>query len=334
MKLGPLAQVVAAFVLVGVPVCSYGQDTVQPASTVASQAPASDDYNILTFTAELSRLEHEIGGKPAAGHFTDMQKALPSYWHVATPERTFTISTGPFRLLLRADTADKATAWLENLRHQVDSYSVETTSNANAASELQKILSDSRFAKVQPPGPWDRFRQRVNAWLAHMLQEMFRSIGRHPLGAEILFWLLVVAAVGFVALMVYRFFLRREQIDELHAAATPIIARSWQEWVRAAREAAARADYREAIHSAYWAGITRLQDAGALPRDRAKTPREYLRALVTPRSDAIVSNEQFKDPLAKLTSHLERAWYANRGARSEDFADTLHQLEALGCPLD
>jgi hypothetical protein len=111
-------------------------------------------------------------------------------------------------------------------------------------------------------------------------------------------------------------------------------SRSWQEWIRAARESAARGDYREAIHSAYWAGITRLQDAGALPLDRAKTPREYLRALSAPRAPEQESTEKYKEPLRKLTTNLELAWYANRKADSAEFSETLQHVEALGCRLD
>src|SRR6202030_212073 len=111
----------------------------------------------------------------------------------------------------------------------------------------------------------------------------------------------------------------------------------WQEWIHAAREAAARGDFREAVHSAYWAGISRLEETGVLPRDRTKTPREYLQLIdARPLAAELDSHaaQDYKKPLAALTSRLERIWYANRLARLEDFDDTLRHLEALGCSLE
>ena len=117
----------------------------------------------------------------------------------------------------------------------------------------------------------------------------------------------------------------------LQAAAVP--SRSWQEWVFAAREAAGRADYRMAIHCAYWGGIARLQDLGALAPDRAKTPREYLRALHKAKlilPEALATRHL---ALSLLTSRLEKIWYGYQIATEADFHDSLTQLEILGCHL-
>jgi hypothetical protein len=137
-----------------------------------------------------------------------------------------------------------------------------------------------------------------------------------------------------LAFLAYRLLTQGDRIDSLHPEPVRMRSRSWQEWIRAAREAAARGEYRDAIHAAYWAGITRLQDAGALPLDRAKTPREYLRALSAPRAPEQEPTEKYKEPLSKLTTNLELAWYANRRAGSAEYSDTLQQAEALGCRLD
>jgi hypothetical protein len=95
--------------------------------------------------------------------------------------------------------------------------------------------------------------------------------------------------------------------------------RTEEEWLAAAHRAAAEGDWRQAIHNAYWAAITRLQRSGALPEDRTRTPREYLRLF------------SGREPLAALTSGLERFWYARRIARPEDFRESLNHLETLGC---
>ena len=117
----------------------------------------------------------------------------------------------------------------------------------------------------------------------------------------------------------------------LQSAAVP--TRSWQEWVFAAREAAGRGDYRMAIHCSYWAGIARLQDLGALSPDRAKTPREYLRALTKAKlvlPETLATKQQ---ALSLLTSRLEKIWYGYQIATEADFRDSLTQLEILGCHL-
>jgi hypothetical protein len=118
---------------------------------------------------------------------------------------------------------------------------------------------------------------------------------------------------------------------DLQAAAVPAL--SWQEWIFGAREAAGRGDYRIAVHCAYWAGIARLQDLGALSPDRAKTPREYLIALTKSKlvlPETLATRQQ---ALTLLTSRLEKIWYGYQTATEADFRDSLTQLETLGCHL-
>jgi hypothetical protein len=110
--------------------------------------------------------------------------------------------------------------------------------------------------------------------------------------------------------------------------------RTWQEWIRAVRDAATRNDFREAVRSAYWAGVTRLQDSGALPRDQSKTPREYLQALSEPYSAEGPSASRTREALSILTNRLEQIWYADRRASSDDLSVALRQLETLGCQLE
>ena len=51
-------------------------------------------------------------------------------------------------------------------------------------------------------------RQRFNRWLLHMLEKLFEGIGKHPMGAKALFWLIVFVMVGWLALVLVRFWLR------------------------------------------------------------------------------------------------------------------------------
>ncbi|MGA8036554.1 MAG: DUF4129 domain-containing protein [Candidatus Acidiferrales bacterium] len=334
MKLGALLLVVSLIARLAPPI----QDAVraqEPTPSSARQAPPTNGtFNPKTLSAELERIDGQLRKNPKQEQLKDLQGELPSSWVVETAERIYTIPTDSLRILLNPKKLGEAREYLASLRNQLESYDQESVAPSSARAELDRILTGSQFKKVRPPSPWELWRQRVNAWLIRQVERFLRSIARHPIGAKILFWVLLAGGVASVAFLVYRMFLRRDHLNEFRTIPSPISARSWQEWVRAAREAAARGDYREAIHSAYWAGITRLQDSGALPRDRAKTPREYLRALAAPRAEAVDFHEKFREPLTKLTTLLERTWYAKRGAGSDDFRNTLQHLEALGCPLD
>jgi hypothetical protein len=167
-----------------------------------------------------------------------------------------------------------------------------------------------------------------------MLLRLFGEMAQYPIGGQVLFWAIVVLCVGFLALWVFRFTVSRDRIEALPPGHVVAPSRTWQEWIRVARMAASRNDFREAIHAAYWAGIARLEDTGMLPKDRTKTPREYLRLISQPARGELMPPAAYRQPLTVLTSRLERTWYGNRPASGDDFRDTLEQVEALGCQLE
>jgi hypothetical protein len=233
--------------------------------------------------------------------------------------------------------SDDAKLWVDHVIGEARGYSEAAlrakNTTGDAHRELEKILGGSEFAAVHPPSAWDMFRQRLSAWMLRMLGKLFGGMARYPIGGEILFWLIVVAGVGFIALWVFRFLASRERMEAMPGSEIVNASRTWQEWIRMAREAAARNDFREAVHAAYWAGIARLEDAGVVPKDRTKTPREYLR-LVTSAPGELAARPMYREPLTELTKRLERIWYANRGAGPDDYQQTLRQLEAMGCQLE
>jgi Domain of unknown function (DUF4129) len=158
---------------------------------------------------------------------------------------------------------------------------------------------------------------------------------RYPITGEILFWGILLLAVSLLARWLFLFLVRRDQMAALSEQEIVAATRTWQEWIRLARRAAAREDFREAVHAAYWAGIARLEDVSALPKDRTKTPREYLRVLSTVSQGGLASRStDYGAPLKQMTTLLERVWYANRGAVARDYDDTLQQLKALGCQME
>jgi hypothetical protein len=309
----------------------------QAPSTSNSQ-PAEKVYDAKSFAAELQRLDAELQEKPTAASVKDLRDTLPPSWNLSTPEHSYSISTKPLRDQLNGTSAGKALTWIEHLQVEIQSaQQAEGQPLANAHAHLNKILAGKGFEGVRPPTYLELFRERASAWLQRMSLKLFSGLSRHPIGAQALFWVVLIAGVGFIALWIFRYISGRDSMNFFQPGTTTVTTRTWQEWIRAARDAAARGDFREAVHSAYWAGISRLEETGTLPRDRTKTPREYLSLVDTqPRGTEVAgpAAEDYKKPLTALTSRLERIWYANRMARLEDFDDTLRQLEALGCSLE
>ena len=295
----------------------------------------TETYDAASFTEELHRLAGLLEKKPSTNEMVALRDELPKSWTVSTPERTYSISTEPLRNQLTALSSEAAHEWVVHLAAEVEASSGGASESvAQARSELDGILARQEFRSVRPPNAWDLFRQRMAAWLERLLMKLFGSIGEHPIGGRIVFWLIMAAGVVCVALWLIRFLGSRDRMNSLAASRTVVAPRTWQEWIRMAREAANRGDFREAVHSSYWAGIVRLEDAGVVPRDRTRTPREYLRIVTEPSAGELAARPTHREPLATLTSRLERIWYANRGAGPEDFQDSLRQLEALGCQLD
>ena len=297
------------------------------------QKPSADIYDAASFGAELRRLDAALQGKPSAAAIANLRNNLPSAWQVSSTEHSYSISTKPLQELLTVPSVFKAETWIEHLQIEIERSQRPDAYFPAASSELHKILSSRSFEGVRPPTALDLFRQRAAAWLERMMLKLFGRISRHPIGAKILFWLLLIGGVGFVAFLVFRYINNRDNLNSFKLASSLVTSRSWQEWILAGRQAAKSGDFRGAVHSAYWAGIARLEEAGAVPRDRSRTPREYLRFVGQIRAD-IVAPANYKAPLTALTTRLERIWYANKPASSADFSDSLRELEALGCPLE
>jgi len=176
------------------------------------------------------------------------------------------------------------------------------------------------------------FRQRVIQWLIRLLGSIFQRIGKYPMSARIFLWALIIGVVLWVALVLFRYWTKRAALEELQSPESVVYSRSWQEWIQAAREAANRGDYREAIHSAYWAGISFLEDSEVVRKDRTRTPREYMR-LVSNSTQLVASGRKTREALSALTVTLEQVWYGRRPASNQDFTNALQSVEALGCQL-
>jgi Domain of unknown function (DUF4129) len=309
-----------------------------------AQSPSSAVYNSQSFLQQLGQLK---AGLEAARRSTETLRAyresLPASWTVTAGNRRLDVPTDLLvSQLLKAERqpeirtikVKEALDYLDALASETASVSAQaSTSPDSARAMLNAILSRPEYAHAMKESWWDKIRARINEMLADALMRIFSSVGSQKSLGYILLWIVVCAAAVFIAYTIFRRWIRAAKGEEMALQSAAIPLRSWQEWVYGAREAAARADYRMAIHCAYWAGIARLQELGALSPDRAKTPREYLAALAKSRIIVPETLATRQKALSMLTSRLEKMWYGYQIATEADFRDSLTQLETLGCRL-
>jgi len=230
----------------------------------------------------------------------------------------------------KADAARQATflpkiqKYLEWLSAAAESYEKSGANTADARGKLNDILSRREFNKVKGPDAKDALLARLFRWLSRMLDKLSVHGGSNFDWMRLFIYVLVAAAAALLGVWTFRR-LRRPH-EEL--AAREIIpfapsARSWRTWLAEARALAQQQDWRNAIHLAYWAGISYLEEHGAWKPNRARTPREYLR---------LIGSRAAQYPvLSALTRKLELVWYGYHSASAADFDEAVGQLEKLGC---
>ena len=284
---------------------------VSAQTAVPAQSPAE-------LSAQLRQIESGLDANPPS-----MPASLPDQWNIATSDGQYSISSQPLRALLGEERIPAARQWVDRMATELESYSnPPAEAGSNARASLDKILARREFSGVHPPSAWDLFRDRVALWLLSLLQRILGVAAQHGAMGQALVWVLVAAAIGFIAMWLIRLWRRTDPILALPRVGPILVARDSTAWLREARQRAADGQWREAIHAAYWAGIARLQESRALAEDRTRTPREYLRL--------IPSGQPAASPLRALTIGLERFWYANQSAGAQDFEESLKNLESLG----
>jgi len=312
----------------------------------AGGTPPPAEFDLESFLRELDVRLAEItaldGTRPdqLRARALEIRESLPGEWTVKNGTDQVRVPAewlrrqlaevagrpGPQAEAVRRSAIDKLAA----LRAQAAALQRSTAGpDATAASErLAGILARREFRGVRRPGArnwFERLRERVGRWIDEMLFRAFGRVAEIPLAGEMLVWTLVALAFIVVAIWVKRTVNRQLQREEpLPVLAAPS-SKDWRRWARDALAAAERGDYREAVHRAYWCGIHRLVEAGLWSAERARTPREYLRALPP--------GHAYRAPLASLTRRFEQSWYGGRPATADDFRATTAELEQMQCPL-
>ncbi len=300
--------------------------------------------DIRSFQAGLAQIQNASPAGPVSPEsIVSLESSLSPEWTVETRERKYQVSTARLRALLdqavkdpsqRFVCIDEARLWVDELASELSGYdSADNSGDAGARATLGRILAQSEFRTDYTQSAWERLQQRASAWAWQMITRLLRDLGGHPLAARTLFWILLLGAASILALLLFRSWIRQAQMAELHAPAVSVATQTWQDWIRAARSAADRANFREAIHALYWAGIVCLENSHVIPYDPCRTPRERLRQFTDAIGAAPASGDEagHRDRLRALTSNLEHTWYGGRAATRQDFLDSLHIVEELGC---
>lgn len=218
-------------------------------------------------------------------------------------------------------------AQIRNYLHELDAEAEAYEQGASPEAAHQKladILARREFRNAGTPSLGDILLMKILAWLSRLLNR-FSLSGRSRFD---LFQVLVYLLIGAALILLVIWTLRRLRRKPEEPAPREIIpfapsARSWRLWLAEARALAQQQDWRNAIHLAYWAAISFLEESGAWKPNRARTPREYLRL--------VGSRRAYYPPLAALTRKFEVVWYGHRDAAESDFQETLGQLEKIGC---
>lgn len=284
-----------------------------------------------TYEEELRGLERRIAEPYSESALKDIAACLPEEWNVEAGPAQFQIRTWAIKQHIQTIVAEKdeddrkeritdLQSTLRGMLEQASSYNEQSYGAERA--QLSEILAKPEYRHATGPG----WKERLEDWIKALL---FRALGRifeHVPGMitflRLLAWGLVL--LGLALLMRYLF----QRLKE--SGAGPVIpdqlaisARHWADWRGEAEQAAKAGDWRGAIHFAYWAAISYLEQQGHWAPDRARTPREYLRL--------ISRDGGRRDILLKLTRKFEYVWYAQNVANEDDYLQSLQELEALGC---
>jgi hypothetical protein len=259
-----------------------------------------------------------------------VKNSLPGSWHVRVDDKEFEVPTESLRRDLgkwqsKRDEATLQTVLqhLETLRSQAAEFGEPVPDSSSRHAMLNSILARREFNSVHGPTWLDRLKQRITQWLTRILGRALTSTIIPNLSNYFVYGLMLIAVLV-AAYWMYRSLRESARLETIMPSVLPVSAKEWPIWLAESRAAAARGDWREAVHLAYWSGISYLEAQGAWRPDAARTPREYLRLLPA-------SSEQLP-ALRSLTAELESVWYGMRAADADSFQQTLAKLENLGCP--
>jgi hypothetical protein len=291
------------------------------------------------YTSQLDQYEQAIqdsATNPAS--LRSLHASLPPRWLVNARGQQFAVSTdwlseslgrieqgGNRNRDVAAQTAQKLQLMKESARELATQ---DSAANSGAIhSQLDAILNSREFRDTapRPPTAWDRLRARIQRWWNRLLDRIFSRLHLGTTSRSAIAWTVIAAVALLLLFWAVRYTLGGSDSTGIDFSGAGIAGLDWHQWLGRAREAAERGDYRQAVHAAYWTGVTRLEETKLVPQDESQTPREILRLLRREQSEYA--------PLARLTTNFELVWYGHRDATVAEWQDALQQLDRIGCPL-
>jgi len=291
---------------------------------------ASRSYSLSEYTAALDRLSalaNQVHDHPNVADAAIDE--LRGGWKVQGQGQTFSISTGwmidQFEKLQKApdkEVRDRLLQRISALKADAEAFQQAVPDASSSRAALDQILARSEFHQVHGPTWLDRLKFKVAEWIFRLLTRFFGSSSA-PVVGRIFVWTLVSIAVLVLAFFIYRNMKQNARLETIMPEVLAVSAKQWSVWMAEAQAAAAKGLWRDAIHLAYWAGISSLEERGSWRPDQARTPREYLRL--------IPATSEHRPALSTLTHQLEVTWYGHQQPGPETFAETITHLENLGC---
>lgn len=293
----------------------------------------SQQITIGKFDQEIQRIDAALADlKSNAQTAVPLHESIPDKYIVVAGKASFTIdntvlkkSVGEYVIAYphrKAELLSSMQSELQQMRQGLTDYVRPQQYNQERA-KLQEVLSRREFHRVAGPTFFDKLKEKANAWIARILMKLFGKMPSGKAGSQIVTWVLIAIATCLLVIWIVRN-IRRKEVEIVRE---PILfapsGKHWRVWLNEAHSAAAKGRWRDAIHLAYWAGISNLEESGAWVPDRARTPREYLR-IISPR-------DPNRPALSALTRKFEVIWYGDYPAASSDYQETLRQLEVMGC---
>jgi hypothetical protein len=292
---------------------------------------SGNELTVAEYYAELDQLLVATQQLDSSGpSIPPILKDLPPSWRVRTEQQDFEISAeglrqdvGKFTRDGNFSAANAIRSRIQSLRNDLDGFETSPRDVSSRRERLTTILARREFRDVSGPTFLDRLAQRLLAIILSLLGLLFRS-SAIPTISKFLVYGLIGLAVLTLGILAYLQIKSSSEQPNVVPTYLPVSAKSWALWLADARTAAAHNNWREAIHLAYWAGISFLEHQGTWRPDRARTPREYLRLMAATSSD-------HREALTALTQIFELTWYAKQKADAGTFAQTMQALERLGC---
>jgi Domain of unknown function (DUF4129) len=282
------------------------------------------------YRAELQRIETGVEAIHEPRQIGPLHRTIPAQYRVSTHNGVISVDNAALRKsigsLFAEKTREVTRSKIEQELRSLESNAIEYDNvgdSADAHNRLTKILAAQEFDDVRGPTLIETWREKISETLERWWDKLLSKLPTSSGGHQEYTWILIAIAACVLAIWLKRTLEKRE--PEMPREIIPFApsGKHWRKWLAEARSAAADGRWRDAIHLAYWAGISHLEASGAWTPDSARTPREYLR-LIQP-------NNPSRGELAALTRDFEQIWYGSRAASDQQFAESLQHLERLGC---